>query len=44
MPLREILLFLFCVVIVVVQWLQMDVEKEEGILVELYLKSVNKLL
>lgn len=44
MPLREIFLFLFCVVIVVVQWLQMDVEKEEGILVELYLKSVNKLL
>lgn len=44
MPLREILLFLFCVVIVVVQWLQMDVEKEEGILVELYLKSINKLL
>lgn len=44
MPLREILLFLFCVVIVVVQWLQADVEKEAGILVELYLKSVNKLL
>lgn len=44
MPLREILLFLFCVVIVVVQWLQTDVEKEEGIFVELYLKSVNKLL
>lgn len=44
MPLREILLFLFCVVIVVVQWLQTDVEKEAGILVELYLKSLNKLL
>lgn len=44
MPLREILLFLFCVVIVVVQWLQTDVEKEVGILVELCLKSVNKLL
>lgn len=43
MPLREILLFLFCVVIVVVQWLQTDVEKEEGIFVD-YLKSVNKLL